>query len=215
MPRTRWLARGRSPSSQVATQVPMRRGYRRGTTVTNACRPPSCELHSAAGTRFTAPLRSQRNSTCNSRSSSGTRLVGLVSTALASRPRHWLETNVWQATVCVPRRTHKVGICKRRFCRNSSLLRNGSAVDPAPCRGRATRRRRFRRVESRGSGRDGARRLRPACARRERGPGRARGVESRSCGAIVVWGRRTDASTRTASAFQGMGWSSTIRPAFS
>ena len=62
-----------------------------------------------AGTRKVFPVRSQRNSTCKSRSSKGTRLVGLDTSAVATSPRHCVDRNVWQATVSLPSRIDSVG----------------------------------------------------------------------------------------------------------
>ena len=127
----RWPACAGSPAAgRRAARSPSRPRCAAGGGAARRRRAPagrpaaSCTAGPASG--GPAPPRSQRNSTCRSRSSSGTRLVGLMSTALASRPRHWLATNVWQATFSSPRRTNSVGICSRRFCRNSSRLRNGS-----------------------------------------------------------------------------------------
>jgi hypothetical protein len=61
------LTSGRSPTIQVASQEPMRRGKRRGIKVIRAWLPASWELDRVAGAVYEVLARSERNSTCKPR----------------------------------------------------------------------------------------------------------------------------------------------------
>ena len=149
----------------------------------------SCTAAPARRTRC-RPAR-ERNSTCKPRSASGTRLVGLTSTALATRPLHCVATKVWQATLCSPRRTNSVGSCRRRPATNVAASMTGSVSWPSDVAlpeqfggGRA--------CAAAGSGRRGGsgRRLRPGggCRRRSaRGrPGASRKSALRRAGSLAT-----------------------------
>ena len=49
------MINGRSPTTQVASQLPIRRGKRRGIKVMSASLPANCELDNVAGTLYEPP----------------------------------------------------------------------------------------------------------------------------------------------------------------
>src|SRR5260370_16387099 len=76
------LTSGRSPTIQVASHEPMRRGKRRGIKVIRAWLPASWELDRGAGAEYDALRAPARNSTCDTKPRTGTPLLALLHSRL-------------------------------------------------------------------------------------------------------------------------------------